>query len=91
MIPILLVLVAHGLDALTFLMAVERWGLWGESAPIAQRIAADVGVTGMVGVKLIGAEFLAAIVMRLRWRVVLLLAAGAGIVGASSNLAALLI
>lgn len=93
MIAPLLILVAHGLDALTFLLAVELWGMWGESNPIAQAIYTAAGLWGLVLLKTGGAAVAAAIVARARhWRTgKLLFAAAAGILGATANLTALVI
>lgn len=92
MIAPLLVLVAHGLDALTFLLAVERWGMWGESNPAAQAIYSAAGLWGLVLLKAGGAAVLAWIVARPRWRTgKLLFAAAAGVLGAAANITALII
>jgi hypothetical protein len=88
MIAPLLVLVAHGLDALTFLWAVELWGLSGEANPIAHYVVDMAGIGGLLLMKAGGAAVAATIVARARhWRTgKLLFASAAGIVGATSNL-----
>lgn len=83
----LIVLVSHGLDFLTFVMAVSLFGLSGEVNGLALWIVALGGFGLLLLVKSAGATLLAGIVQtRPRY---LLPAAGAGIVGASINLLAL--
>lgn len=90
MIAPLIVLVAHGLDALTFLWAVDLWGVGGESNPIAQAVYAAAGLGGLLLLKAGGAAVASAIVARARhWRTgKLLFASAAGILGAVTNLTA---
>lgn len=81
MIGPLLVAVAHGLDLVTFGLAVERYGLSGEWGPLAAIFG--LGLPAVVAAKLVGGAAAAWIVHRVgRWTA---LAAGAGIVGAASN------
>lgn len=90
MVAPLLILVAHGLDGLTFLLAVQRWGISGESNPVAHLVVGAAGVGGLLLLKAAGASVAAGIVARARrWRTVMLLVAVlAAIVGAVANLGA---
>lgn len=90
MVAPLLILVAHALDGLTFVMAVQRWGISGESNPVAHLVVGAAGVGGLLLLKAAGASAAAGIVARARrWRTAMLLAAVlAGIIGAVVNLGA---
>lgn len=92
MIGPLIVLVAHGLDGLTLLMAVELHPFEGnEYGPGAQIAFAAAGLGGVLLMKAGGAALLAAIVARTRSfrTTTLLFASAAGLVGAVVNLSAL--
>jgi hypothetical protein len=91
----LIVLVAHGLDVLTFGIAVSVFGLWGaslygyESNGIAGWLVSLGGFGLLLLVKSAGATLAAGIVQhRPKY---LLLAAGAGIIGATVNLFAVVV
>lgn len=82
----LLVLVAHGMDLLTFLAVVSVFGISGEGNRIMVAAWA-AGPIAFLGLKAAGASALACIAqMRPQY---LLPAAGIGIFGASVNLIAL--
>jgi hypothetical protein len=85
----LLVAVAHGLDLLTFMLAVVVVGLSveGESNLLMRSAHATAGLLGVVALKSFGAVALSCIVHLRSWA--LLPAAGAGVVGASVNLLAI--
>lgn len=83
----LMVLVSHGLDFLTFLMAVSLFGLPGEVNGLAKWLVALGGFGLLLLVKSAGATLLAGIVQRRPGY--LLPAAGAGLLGASLNLLAM--
>ena len=96
MIATLLILVAHALDALTLLMASQRWGFSGESNPFAQAVFASGGIGAVLLLKAGGTAVLVGIValarrLRLRHSRFLLFASAAGIVGAVANLTALVL
>lgn len=93
MIAPLLVLVAQALDGLTFLMAVNRWGLSGESNVIAQLVIGAWGVGGLLLFKAIGASLAAGIVAKARrWRTSMaVLGVGVGLIGVLANLSALVL
>ena len=48
MIAPLLILVAHGLDGLTLVMATNVWGFGGESNSFAHMIYAALGLRGLL-------------------------------------------
>jgi hypothetical protein len=89
MIRPLLVGVAHGLDLLTFMLAVAVLGLsiGDEANPFMRMAYATTGMAGVVALKTSGAVALALIAHMRRWA--LIPAAGAGIVGASVNVLAI--
>lgn len=83
----LMVLVSHGLDFLTFLLAVSLFGVDGEVNGVAKWLIALGGFGLLLLVKSAGATLLAGIVQRRPGY--LLPAAGAGLLGASVNLLAM--
>lgn len=84
----LLVSVSHGLDLLTFIAAVSMFGIAGESNGLMRTVYLSGGLFTLVALKASGTAALAFITqMRPRY---LVPAAGAGIVGATVNLASLL-
>jgi hypothetical protein len=83
----LLVGVAHGLDLLTFLLAVAAFGVGGESNGLMQTVYLHGGPTGIVALKSSGTAALALISQLRGWALVP--AVIAGIVGAATNLLAL--
>jgi hypothetical protein len=83
----LIVGVAHGLDLVTFLMALAAFGIGGESNGFMQTIYLHGGQAGIVALKTSGATALALITQLRGWAVVP--AAAAGIAGAAINLFAL--
>lgn len=87
MTPALLVAVSHGLDLLTFMLAVERWGIAGEANSLMQMAYLSGGLALVVTLKASGALALSCIAHLRRWA--LLPAAGAGIAGATINLIAI--
>jgi hypothetical protein len=87
MIRPLIVGVAHGLDLLTFLLALAAFGIGGESNGFMQAVYLHGGQPGIVALKSSGATALALITQLRGWAVVP--AAMAGIVGAAINLVAL--
>lgn len=87
MIAPLLVLLSHAVDLWTFLLALDRYGMIGESAPFANLIAAGSGLPGVVSVKVVGSLLLALLVWHRRR--FLLPAAASGIVYATANVWAL--
>lgn len=87
MIPALLVAVAHGLDLVTFMLAVDRWGIGGEANGLVQMAYLSGGLLLVVTLKASGALALSCIAHMRRWA--LLPAAGAGIAGATFNLIAI--
>jgi hypothetical protein len=89
MIAILLILNAFLWDLATFAMAVEHYGMAGEWGLGASWIVATAGMAGLVAAKVAGALFAALYVNRFpRW---LPLAAGPGLLGAATNVSALVI
>jgi hypothetical protein len=83
----LIVAVAHGLDLVTFLLALAAFGIGGESNSIMQSVYAHGGMAGVIALKSSGAAALALITELRGWA---LLPAGlAGIAGAGANIAAL--
>jgi hypothetical protein len=87
MIRPLIVAVAHGLDLVTFLLALAAFGVGGESNGLMQSAYLHLGPGGVVALKSIGATALALISQLRGWALVP--AAAAGIVGAATNLLAL--
>ena len=93
---VLMVLLAQVEDLVTFLMAQQHFGMWGESMPGAQLAYSAAGPLGVVLLKAGGAILATAVAAALvarfprrrRW---LLFASAAGILGAASNLTALLL
>ena len=85
----LLVAVAHSLDLLTFLIAVSLFGINGEANATMQLAFLSAGLGGVIALKLAGTSALACIAQMRSWA--LIPAAGAGILGASVNLAAIAI
>ena len=83
----LIVGVAHGLDLVTFLMALAVFGIGGESNGLMQTIYLHGGQVGIVALKTSGATALALISQLRGWAVAP--AAVAGIAGAAINLFAL--
>jgi hypothetical protein len=83
----LIVAVAHGLDLLTFLMALAAYGVGGEANGVMQTVYLHLGPAGIVALKSSGAAALAMISQLRGWALVP--AAAAGILGAAVNLAAL--
>ncbi len=83
----LIVGVAHGLDLVTFLMALAAFGIGGESNGFMQTVYLHGGQGGIVALKSSGAAALALITQLRGWAV--LPAAMAGIAGAAINLLAL--
>ena len=83
----LIVGVAHGLDLVTFLMAVAAFGIAGEANSVMQTVYAHGGQGGIVALKGSGALALALITELRGWA--FLPAAIAGIAGAAINLLAL--
>ena len=85
----LLALNYQGLDLVTFLLAVTRLGIGGESNALAGGLYAAGGLPAVLAVKAAGAIAAAIIAWRLapsRWA---LLPAVVGLFGAATNLAAL--
>jgi hypothetical protein len=83
----LLVGVAHGLDLLTFLLALAVFGIGGESNGFMQAIYLHGGTGGIVALKGSGAAALALMSQLRGWA--LAPAVFAGIAGAAANLLAL--
>jgi len=83
----LIVAVAHGLDLVTFLLAVAAFGIGGESNGIMQSVYVHGGAAALIALKGSGAAALALIAELRGWA--LLPAALAGIAGAGINVAAL--
>ena len=83
----LIVGVAHGLDLVTFLMAVAAFGVAGEANSVMQTVYTHGGPGGVVALKGSGTLALALITELRRWA--FLPAAIAGIAGAAINLLAL--
>lgn len=87
MIRPLIVAVAHGLDLLTFAMALTAFGVGGESNGLMRAAYLHAGPAGIVALKSAGAAALAYISQLRAWALVP--AALAGIVGAATNLLAI--
>jgi hypothetical protein len=83
----LLVAVAHGLDLLTFLLALRAFGVHGEANGLMRTLYLEAGPAGVVALKSAGASALAFMSQMRGW--VLVPAAAAGIAGAAVNLLAL--
>ena len=83
----LIVVVAHGLDLVTFLLALAAFGIGGESNGFMQSIYVHGGPAGIIALKGSGAAALALITALRGWA--LLPAALAGIAGATANITAL--
>ena len=83
----LIVAVAHGLDLVTFLLALAAFGIGGESNGFMQSIYVHGGPGGIIVLKGAGAAALALITALRGWALVP--AALAGIAGAAANIAAL--
>ena len=79
--------VAHGLDLVTFLLALRAFGVHGEANGLMRTLYLDLGPAGVVALKSAGASALAFITQLRRWALVP--AASAGILGAAINLLAL--
>jgi len=83
----LLVANAHGLDLLTFLMALSLFGIGGEANGFMRTAYASAGLLGVVALKASGTAALAFLAQIRGWALVP--AAGAGLLGASVNLLAI--
>jgi hypothetical protein len=83
----LIVAVAHGLDLVTFLLALAAFGVGGESNGLMQTVYLHLGPTGVIALKSSGAVALALITQLRGWALVP--AAAAGMAGAAANLLAL--
>jgi hypothetical protein len=83
----LIVGVAHGLDLMTFLLALAAFGIGGESNGFMQAVYVHGGQGGIVALKTSGAAALALMSQLRGWA--LLPAACAGMAGAAVNLLAL--
>ena len=83
----LIVAVAHGLDLVTFLLALAAFGIGGESNGFMQTVYVHGGHAGIIGLKSSGAAALALITELRGWALVP--AALAGIAGAAVNTIAL--
>jgi hypothetical protein len=83
----LIVAVAHGLDLLTFLLALGTFGIGGEANGFMHTIYVQAGQGGIVALKTSGAASLALISQMRGWALVP--AAAAGILGAAVNILAL--
>ena len=79
--------VAHGLDLMTFLLALAAFGVGGEANGLMRVAYVHLGLAGVIALKSSGAAALALISQLRGWA--LLPAAAAGIVGAAINLLAL--
>lgn len=79
--------VAHGLDLVTFLLALRVFGVHGEANGLMRTLYLELGPAGVVALKSAGAIALAFISQLRGWALVP--AAFAGIVGAATNLLAL--
>ena len=79
--------VAHGLDLLTFLIALRAFGVHGEANGLMRTLYLELGPAGVVALKSAGASALACMSQLRRWALVP--AAFAGILGAAVNLLAL--
>jgi len=85
----LLVSVAHGLDFLTFVLALSAFGIAGESNGLMGTVYAAGGLLAVLALKASGTTALACLSQMRAW--MLIPAAGAGILGAAANLSALAI
>lgn len=83
----LIVSVAHGLDFLTFTLALSAFGIAGEANGLMGTVYVSAGLLGILALKASGTLGLACITQMRPWALVP--AAGAGIFGAAVNLAAL--
>ena len=83
----LIVAVAHGLDLVTFLLALAAFGIGGESNGVMQTVYFHSGQAGIIALKSSGAAALALITDLHGWALVP--AALAGIAGAAVNTLAL--
>jgi hypothetical protein len=83
----LIVGVAHGLDLVTFLLALAAFGIGGESNGFVQAVYLHGGQASIVALKSSGATALALITQLRGWALVP--AAMAGIAGAAINVLAL--
>jgi hypothetical protein len=83
----LIVAVAHGLDLVTFLLALRVFGVHGEANGLMRTLYLELGPAGIVALKTAGTSALACMSQLRRWAFVP--AAAAGIVGAAVNLLAL--
>jgi hypothetical protein len=79
----LLVAVAHGLDLVTFMVAVAVHGIGGEANPLARAAFVSLGLLGLVALKVAGTAALACIAHMRPWA--LIPATGSGLVGAVVN------
>jgi hypothetical protein len=82
------VMATHGTDLVTFLLAVSLFGIQGESNGVMRAVYGQLGMAGIVSLKVGGTLALAAITARRPWALVP--AAGAGYLGAVVNLVAVL-
>ncbi|MGZ6256223.1 MAG: hypothetical protein ACXWMB_04325 [Candidatus Limnocylindria bacterium] len=83
----LIVAVAHGLDLVTFLLALRVFGVHGEANGLMRTLYLELGPAGIVALKSAGASALAFMSQLRRWALVP--AACAGLLGAAVNLLAL--
>ena len=79
--------VAHGLDLVTFLLALRAFGVHGEANGLMRTLYLELGPAGVVALKGAGASALAFMSQLRGWALVP--AACAGIMGAAVNLLAL--
>ena len=79
----LLVAVAHGLDLLTFMVAVTVHGIGGEANPLARMAFISLGLLGLVVLKAAGTVALACIAHMRPWA--LIPATVSGMLGAVVN------
>jgi hypothetical protein len=91
---LLLLLLAHAFDYVTFLAMTSRHGLAAEANPVVVAVAQGFGLPGLTVAKLGSVIFLAAVtVLLLRTRhrraglVLLVIGIGAGVLGGISNVA----
>ncbi len=85
----LLALDAQLLDGATFALAVSRWGIGGESNGAAAALYGTGGIEAVLAVKFAGAVALALLAWRLSPRRIALLPAVVGLLGAATNVGAL--
>lgn len=91
---VLMVCVAHGLDLLTFLIALSALSIHAEANHVMRSLYVSGGPIGVVALKTAGTVALACMVAQPRWphlaRWSFMPAVGAGILGGEVNLLALL-